>query len=633
MTDKDAPEKPETPGMAEVSPKFVGKAEAAAAKAAMADKPVPQDTLIPLLDAPVDDLATYLAGDSWEARKRYLNNMMGGSIDSLTAYVDVFQQEGKTSEPAETGYIEFAELCVLGLHVKIGQLLDVWDEPEWPNEHAAALYSLSAKSAHRHAMAKWMPGGATSPPAEAELFETTSPLAIFRRLSLMLRPGLSECWRRELEEISAKAAPNQDAQLERLAADYYAAYIARDAADVAREEVEHQAEKLDSEAIRIEIAALSLGGPNSFFLPFMFDKAGTLTPTREQVSQYCGAEKLTEAVMRHLEEYGERCIAALEAQGWPEKHAEYEHAEQRMGTLFDQMVQTPAQGPRGIAAKVRGLVFPHEWEFLRDGKLDDFDDQINTEMLVSLVSDVERLAGEAAPIGATSVIEDPVLVLKREWEARYKALDEHRDDPNTDDSDEAVQPFYDRLHETEVQILRTQATTPAGIAIKLILWARLHCNADEVSGLSWTRKSIEGDPHDLDRLPVLSALLDLESMSSGAVAPETPTQDAALFDAIAEYDRLVTIQQGLERRADVFRDGTPEGEEATKAQEATWDEVLAAWKVVQSIPATTQAGLFARLQATDRFMSHLQEDDLYDEDWCIIKADVQRITAAGGSEA
>ena len=51
--------------------------------------------------------------------------------------------------------------------------------------------------------------------------------------------------------------------------------------------------------------------------------------------------------MRHLEQYGERCVAAFEAVEWPEKQAEFEHAEQRMNMLFDRMVQTPAQGPRG----------------------------------------------------------------------------------------------------------------------------------------------------------------------------------------------------------------------------------------------------------------------------------------------
>ena len=290
-------------------------------------------------------------------------------------------------------------------------------------------------------------------------------------------PGMSEVSAKLTDETEAAttAPPSSvsvtDNLLVALAADYYAAYIARDAATDAREEVEHLAEKSDSEAIRIEGVPTS-GGPDRLFLPFLFDSAGTLTPSREQVSQYCQhspsvADELTETVMRHLEEYGERCVAALEAAGWPEKQAEFQRAEQRVDTLFDQMVQTPAQGFRGIAAKVKGMAYPHEWEFLRDRNLDDFDDQINTEMLVSLVADVERLSKGAAAIGETSVIEDPILALKREWEARYTALDEQRD--TGDDSDEARQPFYDRLDETEVQILRTPATTPAGITVKLIL--------------------------------------------------------------------------------------------------------------------------------------------------------------------
>ncbi len=56
----------------------------AAVKEAMADKTIPQDTFLPLLDAPLDDLATYLAGDSWEARKRYLNNMMSTQFHLFT---------------------------------------------------------------------------------------------------------------------------------------------------------------------------------------------------------------------------------------------------------------------------------------------------------------------------------------------------------------------------------------------------------------------------------------------------------------------------------------------------------------------------------------------------------------------
>ena len=52
----------------------------------------------------------------------------------------------------------------------------------------------------------------------------------------------------------------------------------------------------------------------------------------------------------------------------------------------------------------------------------------------------------------------------------------------------------------------------------------------------------------------------------------------------------------------------------------------------RDIPATTQAGLFARLQATVRFMADLGEDEeLYEAEWCAIKADVQRIAGEARS--
>ncbi len=107
------------------------------------------------------------------------------------------------------------------------------------------------------------------------------------------------------------------------------------------------------------------------------------------------------------------------------------------------------------------------------------------------------------------------------------------------------------------------------------------------------------------------------------------TEDAALFDALADYDRLIAVESGLKRRADAFRPEYPEAKEATEAHTAACDESLAAWDRVRAIPAMTQAGLFARLQATDRFMTGLGEGEIYDTEWSVIKADVQRIAGEG----
>ena len=148
-------------------------------------------------------------------------------------------------------------------------------------------------------------------------------------------------------------------------------------------------------------------------------------------------------------------------------------------TVEKRMEGMPARTVAGALLKLRvvGVWVYNERDDTFEGKMG-----VMWRLTLSALADLERLARQR--IVTMPEIEDPVIALKREWEARYKALDEQRDDPNADDSDEAVQPFYDRLHETEVQILRTQATTSAGIAVKLILWARLHCDADEVSGLS-----------------------------------------------------------------------------------------------------------------------------------------------------
>ena len=105
--------------------------------------------------------------------------------------------------------------------------------------------------------------------------------------------------------------------------------------------------------------------------------------------------------------------------------------------------------------------------------------------------------------------------------------------------------------------------TIAGAAIKLKLWARDHGPGDSSD---WWSIPLDEFPDKLDWLPVASALQDLERLArTPAVAGVPPAEDAALFDALAEYDRLAAIGQGLERREDVFRPDTPEANEATEA--------------------------------------------------------------------
>ncbi len=50
-----------------------------------------------------------------------------------------------------------------------------------------------------------------------------------------------------------------------------------------------------------------------------------------------------------------------------------------------------------------------------------------------------------------------------------------------------------------------------------------------------------------------------------------------------------------------------------------------------TLPAATQAGMFAKLQATVRFMDDLEVDELYEAEWNAIKADVRRIAGEARS--
>ena len=170
--------------------------DAKATKEAMADKTIPQDTLLPLLDAPLDELATYLRPDSWEARKHYLGSMMRDSLETLMKQLEFFAEHGQSE--LKCRYV--MDGCMVGLHVKVGQLLDAWGATEPADRHAAALFVLSASAEHHMALAKWMPGGCTSPPIESKLLEPGHGLSVFNQMSRALRPGLSECWRNETGE-------------------------------------------------------------------------------------------------------------------------------------------------------------------------------------------------------------------------------------------------------------------------------------------------------------------------------------------------------------------------------------------------------------------------------------------------
>ena len=107
--------------------------------------------------------------------------------------------------------------------------------------------------------------------------------------------------------------------------------------------------------------------------------------------------------------------------------------------------------------------------------------------------------------------EDPVMALKREWETRWNQYASE-----TDQSDEAQDPLFDRLSETAYQIFQTPALTLEGVAFKLVLWARQHVEGGYEGTDGWSRPPVESYPRDLDHLPVVSALHDLERLAGRA---------------------------------------------------------------------------------------------------------------------
>ena len=199
--------------------------------------------------------------------------------------------------------------------------------------------------------------------------------------------------------------------------------------------------------------------------------------------------------------------------------------------------------------------------------------------------------------------DDPLVAMRGEW---FGALAEIAAEPAEDDADAAN---WDRKAAIESRILTAEPQTLLGALIQTEIWAGTMNDCG---------------PADFVRIIADDIAEQVSARIKGLLAGTT--EDAAFFDALAEYDRLAAISQGLERRAEVFRPGIPEAEEATKAHDASYDEAMEAWKKAREIPITTQAGLCAKLQAMIRFMADLGEGELWEAEWNAIKADTQRIT-------
>ena len=104
--------------------------------------------------------------------------------------------------------------------------------------------------------------------------------------------------------------------------------------------------------------------------------------------------------------------------------------------------------------------------------------------------------------------DEPLLEMEKEW---FAWRDHCCNYP--DRSDAARDPLFEQLNAMEVEMHRTPATTPAGIAVKLRMWARLHGHHFEGD---WWERSVEDFGYDLDVVPIIAALHDAERLAGRA---------------------------------------------------------------------------------------------------------------------
>jgi len=294
----------------------------------------------------------------------------------------------------------------------------------------------------------------------------------------------------------------------------------------------------------------------------------------------------------------------LEAKGAPRE--ETAPVEEKMSALEHRVACEPVTTPAGIAAKFR---------LVAEGIPADLKTQLDQVIIQSALECAERMAREGAAVVPTVTVREERGRILKLWDA-YKeagaALTGMRSKYLADGNMEAV-ATEDKAAEADTAafaaIVNERCHTLGGVLGKMSVLK------GEAAEVEMSMELFDAIVRDLERLAPVTAVTEIP-----------PTEDAAFFDALAEYDRLRTVSRGLERHKEIFRPGIPEAQEAETAYESAYDNAYEAWTRARNIPTTTQVGLFAKLQAIIRFMDDLQEDEMYETEWHAIKADMQRIT-------
>ncbi len=155
------------------------------------DDIIEPDSYIWLVDADPEVIARRLADKPWSHRARFFNNIITESLDNLGKTLELLEAKGG-KRAAE----EYIDICLLGMHERICQVLDIWGLEAPPDKDAAQVFALSFSPEHR-AAARVFCG--SNQAALDSLFEPASGLMVFKNMSLCVRPGLNEVWRQHIK--------------------------------------------------------------------------------------------------------------------------------------------------------------------------------------------------------------------------------------------------------------------------------------------------------------------------------------------------------------------------------------------------------------------------------------------------
>ena len=162
------------------------------------DDIVEPDTCILLLDMDPEVIARRLADKPWSDRALFFNNVITESLDNLAKTVELLG-----AKPGKADPLEYMEIAVLAMHERICAVLDIWDVEVPPDKDAAQVFALSISPQHR--MAANVFCGRRRGALDC-LFEPAPGLKVFKSMSLAMRPGLSELWRRDILGVKPAGA-------------------------------------------------------------------------------------------------------------------------------------------------------------------------------------------------------------------------------------------------------------------------------------------------------------------------------------------------------------------------------------------------------------------------------------------